>query len=244
MRFKRTLTLLAVIAAITLIGLGIAYARKGTDLANGVKPVSQEFFADNSFRLTLAELAKLPPGEMEAKLRTDHPGLENRLLTTLRRHDKLGAGEKVDSVRFFFAKDAKGQANDGDGRQHTGYVKNQLLATIKPAARDAFTVIVLCLNGALFEPTQFQQAQELNLTTPTVTPVADNSFEVSPGRGLMPPLNFEQAIKAAEANDLPLFVGPISGGQRISYARAVKVGPQFHGQPITVLVQPGRYKPE
>lgn len=244
MRFKRTLTVLAVIAAITLIGLGIAYARKGTDLANGVKPVSQEFFADNSFRATLAELAKLPPGEMEAKLRADHPGLENRLLRTLRRHNKLAAEEKVESVRFFFAKDAKGKADDGDGKQHTGFIKDQLLATVKPAGRrEAFTVIVLCLNGALFEPTQLQQAQELNLSTPTA-PIADNSFEVLPGHGLMPPLDFEQAIKAAKANDLHLFIGPISGGQRISYARAAKVGPRFRGQPITVLVQPGRYRPE
>ncbi|MBL8031026.1 MAG: hypothetical protein JNK33_01730 [Candidatus Doudnabacteria bacterium] len=243
MRFKRTLQLLVAIAAIALVGLGIAYARKGTDLANGVKPVSQEFFADNSFRETLAELAKLPPGEMEAKLRADHPGLENRLLSTLRRHNKLGVDEKVESVRFFFAKDAKGKADDGDGKQHTGFIKDQLLATVKPAGRDAFTVIVLCLNGALFEQTQLQQAQELSLSIP-VMPVADNSFEVLPGHGLMPPLDFEQAIKAAEANDLQLFIGPISGGQRISYARAAKVGPRYRGQPITVLVQPGRYKPE
>ncbi len=243
MRFKRTLTLLAVIAAITLIGLGIAYARKGTDLANGVKPVSQEFFADNSFRLTLTDLAELSPGEMEAKLRSDHPGLENRLLTTLRRHDKLGAGEKVDSVRFFFAKEAKGQADDGDGKQHTGYVKNQLLATIKPSGRDAFTVIVLCLNGALFEETQLQQAQELNLSTPVV-PVVDNSFEVLPGRGLMPPLDYKQAFKAARANGFPLYIGYI-GGMQISYDLAERVGPWYRGQPIIALVKKaGRYRPE
>lgn len=243
MQLKHKLLFAAAIAVIIFGVVSVVSTLRGaaqTDLANGVKPVSQEFFADNSFRATLAELAKLPPGEMEAKLRAEHPNLESRLLRTLRSHDKFGADEKVESVRFFFAKDAKGQAEDADGKQHTGYVKNQLLATVKPANRDVFTVIVLCLNGALFEPTQLQQAQELNVAFLVV----DNCLEVSVGYGLMPPLNFDKAIKFARANDLPLFVGPISGGQRISYAKAAKVGPRFRGQPITVLVQPGRYKPE
>lgn len=243
MRLRHKFAFVAAAAFVILGTIGVIsnFRSAGqTDLANGVKPVSREFFDDSAFRSTLAELAKLPPGEMEAKLRADHPGLENRLLNTLRRHGKLSSDEKVESIRFFFAKDAKGKAEDGAGKQHVGYVKDQLLATVKPAGRDAFTVIVLCLNGALFESTQLQQAQELNVALP----VADNSFEVSRGRGLMPPLDFTQAIRVAEANDLPLFIGPIAGGQRISYARAAKVGPRFRGQPITVLVQPGRYKPE
>lgn len=211
-----------------------------TDLANGVKPVSREFFDDRAFRNTLAELAKLPADQLDAKLRADHPQLESRLVATLRRHGKLGAEEQVASVKFFFVRNAQAQALDGDGKTHTGFLKDQLVASVKPINRDAFTVIVLCLNGGLFEPVELNQATELNLASPVV----DNSFEVRPGKGLMPPLDYKQAFKAARTNGFPLYVGYI-GGPTISYDKAEKVGPRYRGQPIIALVKKaGRYRPE
>ena len=188
-----------VLLVFVLFAFGCGKKAEAVDVVNGIRPASTALGNIHGYA---EELARLPETERAAYLKRERPQLEEGVVYFLR-HEvrRLRPEQKVGQVEFFFGSLDNAVADDGDGVQHNGYFKNQLVARVHVGDGEPIDVLVKCLNRWFVLPGQIEGLQSLGAGVPI------EQFTIGRREGLTRHVDYTVAIDLAERFNLPLYRG-------------------------------------
>lgn len=227
-----------VVPAIGVIAVLLAFAAacgKKTptvDVVNGISPVSTSLAG---VRVTMDQLAQLPPAERAARLQRDWPHLAEEVGYYARNHSLIPSGANVERIEFVYGSLAQVRANDGAGAGHDGKADNQLIARVHVAGQASpIDLFVVCLNGMVADPRDMGKLQTLTTSVPA------QQFTIGRREGLVHHVDYPLAIDLAERFNLPLYAGQqMREADRITPERAWRMEPDTARVQVTVRVYEG-----
>jgi hypothetical protein len=232
MLFTRKLTFYLVAGVAIILALGLmAGCKKKVDVVEGISPVST---ALSGVRVTIQQLAQLPPAERAARLRRDWPHLSEEVVYYARAHRLIPANAEIRRVEFLFGSLDRVSAMDSTRATREGFFKDQLVARLHADDGPSVDLIVLCLNGMVASPKDMGKLQNIGIQFPV------QRFMIGPREGLVHHVDYPLAIDLAEKFNLPLYAGrQMIDKRRITPAEARRMEPDTARTQVTVCVFEG-----
>lgn len=223
---------LVVLVGLPLIHAACAKDAEAVDVVNGVRPAHTAF---RDIHIFANELAALPKEERAARLKEAKPRLEIGVVHFLRGMGRIPQNAEAEKVEFLFGSLDHVRANDGEGVEHKGYFKDQLVARVHiKDQKDPIDVLVQCLNGVFILPGDWQKLQSLGEAVP------QERFTISRREGLVHHVDYQVAIDLAEYFDLPLYRGRTQTDRHsISPTEARRLESETDRVQVTVHVEDG-----
>lgn len=221
--------------AVIVIGLGVNACNKAEarNLVDGIAPASTAFAGIHGFA---EELAKLPAVERASYLDRARPRLNEGVVFFLRSLGRIKEDEVVEKVELFFGSIENTTASDGQGREHKGYFKDELVARVTLKGGRTEDALVRCLNLWLELPRHLRNLQRLS----SIQMLELTQFTIGRGEGLIHYVDYAVAMTLAEKHNLPLYRGKVQQARfRITPDQARRLESRTDWEQITVGVYPG-----
>lgn len=223
---------LALVAMIVLATNACGRAQ-ALDLVDNIPPASTAFAGIHGFA---EELAKLPEAERAEHIKRVRPRLNEAVVYFLRDLGRIKNSETVEKVELFFGSVDNTTASDGQGREHKGYFKDELVARVTFKGGRTEDALVRCLNLWLELPRHLQHLQLLS----SERMLELTEFAIGRGDGLIHYVDYAVAMTLAEKHNLPLYRGKVQSERfRITPDQARRLESRTDWEQITVGVFPG-----